>query len=850
MSVQAAVVSPVRTFLNRFREMVEVYPGRSALTQGGTTLTYEKLDQRSNAVARGLAANGAKPEALVGLLMDRSPDVLIGLLAILKTGAAYVPLDPSAPAERLATMLDDCRPAMVLTRAALVDLIPSGIGRMCIDTDPALRGEAADAPDAAIRPEHRAYVLYTSGSTGTPKGVEITHGSLGNLIDSFLESPGLTASDCVIAHVTLTFDISIIELLLPLTAGAGIVLAGAPDNRDGRALVELMTQHGVTFVTGTPSFFRLLLGAGWTNAAGVTVFCGGEPMSRELADALLAIGTTLWNVYGPTETTVWSSLWRVAPTGSIVIGDPILNTDLHILDSALRPVPSGTIGELCIGGAGLARGYLNHASLTADKFPHHALGAPHDGRLYRTGDEARRRNDGGIELLGRIDRQIKLDGFRIEPGEIESALSTHVAVEHAIVQAIERVPGDTRLVAYIVHGASPPPRDADLIAHARRTLPLHMVPAAYVMLERAPLTPNGKLDPRALPAPDWRRAGSAHESAPPQSPLEQRLAAMWQEVLGLDRVGVDDNFFDIGGRSRLGAALFARIEREFGVRLPLATLFESPTIAGLAGAIERSRRGEAKGWGALVAIRPSGSRPPVFFVHPVGGNVLAYRDLIAHIDREVPCYGLQAIGLDGLCKPLTSVEAMAERYLHDIRSIQRHGPYRLCGFSFGGLVAFDIARRLRATSEDVGLLALLDTDFPDCAATFGAQMPARFAFFRDRIHPALQRTRRHLSSLRRLGPAAYVQATLSKPAPNTGPQDHIDSVQAANLRAALDYIPRPYDGTVTYFRATDSASNDDRRDRWRSVAASIDVIPVSGGHSAVRLGDQAAIVARAISEKL
>ena len=829
--------------------MVEVYPGRSALIQGATTLTYAQLDQRSNAVARVLTANGARPEALVGLLMDRSPDLLIGLLAILKTGAAYVPLDPSAPAERQATMLDDCRPVLVLTRASLVDLVPSGVGRMCIDTDPLLRGEAAEPPDVDIRAEHRAYVLYTSGSTGTPKGVEITHGALANLIESFLIAPGLTATDCVLAHVTLSFDVSIIELLLPLTAGARIVLAAAPDNRDGRALVMLMTNHGVTFITGTPSFFRLLLGAGWTNAAGVTVFCGGEAMSRELADELLAIVATLWNAYGPTETTVWSSCWRVTAAGPIVIGDPILNTDLHILDSNLRPVPRGTIGELCIGGAGLARGYLNQPSLTAAKFPHHALGTAHDGRLCRTGDEARRLDDGGIELLGRVDRQIKIDGFRIEPGEIESALSTHAAVEHAIVQAIDKAPGDTRLVAYIVHGANQPPREADLIAHARRMLPLHMVPSAFVMIERAPLTPNGKLDSRALPAPDWRRVGSGQASAPPESPIQHRLAAMWLEILGLDRIGVDDNFFDIGGRSRLGAALFARIEREFGVRMPLATLFESPTIAQLEEAIERSLRGEAKDWDALVAIRPGGSRLPLFFIHPVGGNVLAYRDLIAHIDRDVPCYGLQAIGLDGRRAPLTSVEAMAERYLRDIRSIQQRGPYRVCGFSFGGLVAFEIARLLRAAGEDIGLLALLDTDFPECTATFGTHMPARFTVFRRWIHPALQRMRRHLSSLRRLGPAGYLRATVSKPASHTE-QDRINQVQAANLRAALDYIPRHYDGTVTYFRADDAASNDDRRDHWGSVAASIDVIPVSGGHSAVRLGDQAAMVAREISDRL
>jgi amino acid adenylation domain-containing protein len=846
MSTHVAAETRTRFFLDRFLETVELFPDRPAIRQGAFALTYRQLDRRSNAVAQTLVRSGVTPDSLVGLCLDRRPEMLVAMLGVLKAGAAYVPLDPGLPSSRLAYMIDDAKPAIVVCGAGIAVDLPPAARRITEGETLDSREEAAQPPDVVFHPEHRGFVIYTSGSTGAPKGVEIAHASVANLIDAFLEEPGLSASDRVLAHSAFSFDISIIELWLPLVAGAEIVMMPAPDDRDGRALVDVIARDRVTFVAGTPSFFRLLLDAGWRDGRGVTVFSGGEPMSRPLADALRATGAVVWNIYGPTETTVWCSAWRVTDRDPIVVGRPIRNTQMHILDPSMQPVPEGEVGELYIGGAGLARGYLHRPGLTAERFVRHPLAATPDARLYRTGDAGRMRG-GDVEIVGRLDRQIKIDGYRIEPGEIESALSRHHGVSQAIVRAIERAPGDRRLAAYVVHGAGPAPAADDLLAVAREHLPAHMIPAAFVMLTAAPLTPHGKIDYDALPEPDWRRTSVVAAVAPPRSRTEERLLALWKEILGAEIIGTDENFFDIGGRSRLGAALFARIERDFGIRLPLATLFQAPTVASLATAIDDALARRAVSWETVVCIRPGGSEAPVFFVHPVGGNVLVYRELARHVDPAVPCFGLQAVGLDGVRPPLTSVEQMAGRYLRDMRRSQPRGPYRLCGYSFGGLVAFAMAARLRAEGEDVDLLALVDTNFPESAPGV-ARAHGRSAVLRT-LYASIFRARRHAASLRRLGAARYVRAIAARDE-DDGDRDSNERVRAANLRAAWRYNPVPYAGSVLYFRAADDRTPGDRRDRWRLVAPAIDVIDVAGTHADLRAEPQVQIIARALNARL
>jgi amino acid adenylation domain-containing protein len=850
MRSHATVELPVRTFLDRFREVLELCRERPAIVQDSIAITFDQLDRRSNALAHALARAGVGPDVVVGLLFDRSPDLLIALLGILKAGGAYVPLDPALPSARLAYMIDDASAAVVVSSSRIGPVVPPQVRRIDVDARE-VGGEAGDPPSVALRPEHRAYVLYTSGSTGAPKAVEITHASIANLIEAFRHEPGLAIRDRVLAHSAISFDISIIELWLPLVCGATIVLASAADRRDPRALASLIAREQITFVSGTPSFFRLLLEAGWRDGKGTTVFCGGEPMSRELMDALLDTGAAVWNIYGPTETTVWMTAWYARRGEPIVVGRPIRDTQVHILDASLNPVPEGEVGEVCISGAGLARGYLNRPALTAEKFLRHPLGGPPDGRLYRTGDLGRLQG-GDIQILGRLDRQIKVDGFRIEPGEIESTLASHPRVRQAIVRALTRAPGDVRLVAYILQKPSEPPSRDELLALSKRRLPAHMVPAAFVMLDAMPLTPHGKVDDAALPTPDWRRATASSHTAPPRSATERRLREMWRDVLGLDDVGIDEDFFDVGGRSRLGATLFARIERELGVRLPLATLFEARTIATLARMIDDVGDGDDDksgtrtplSWDTVVAMRATGSQSPLFFVHPVGGNVLVYRDLIGHIDPSVPCFGLQAIGLDGVRLPLSSVEEMAEQYVRAIQEHQARGPYRLCGYSFGGLVAFAMAARLRASNETVELLVLIDTPFPDWAPA-GPQRTS----LRNRVNPTLARARRHASSVRRLGLGGYVRAVTGDRRQRTSDSER-EPVRAANLRAAVRYIPPPYDGNVLYVRAAADAPANDRREGWRGVAPHIVIVDVNGRHADLRDEPGVQVVAREINARL
>ena len=858
MNAHALAEPSVRTFLSAFQERAQARPGAPAVVQDGTTLTYGQLDRRSNALANYLQSLAVGRETLVGLLLDRSPEMVVALLAIWKAGAAYVPLDPAFPVERLSSMVRDARPAVVITHSRLLDKLPTDAPTLCLDRDaPRIEAHEQVALPLAVVPSTRAYVIYTSGSTGAPKGVEVTHGAVVNLLESFAERPGLDENAQVLAHTTLSFDIAVLELWLPLWAGARILLAPA-GRTDARLLADILAANRISFVQATPSLWRLLLAAGWRAGRGVTALSGGEALSRELADEILATGADLWNVYGPTETTVWSSIWHVERHGPILIGDPIRATELLILDDEFQLVGPGVIGELCIGGAGLARGYLNRPDLTAEKFPPHPFSDAPGARIYRTGDLARSHGDGGIECLGRIDHQMKIDGFRIEPAEVEGVLTTHPAVQQAVVCAVTKAPGDRRLAAYIVHGQHPAPDTDELRRLARTQLPGYMVPSEFVMLRDAPLTPTGKIDRHALPAIGPQTTPRTRPGRAPWSPLERRLAQMWREVLGIDQVSAEDNFFDVGGRSRLGAELFARIETELGLRLPLATLFEAPTLSALARAIE-NRNPPAAHWRSLVPIRAGGTTPPLFCIHPVGGNVLAYRDLARRLGPDVPCYGLQGVGLDGMTPPLRTVEAMAERYIEEIRTAQSRGPYHLCGFSFGGLVAFEMARRLTASGERVGLLALLDTEFPEYPTSRLLEWLTRSELGNRYLYRSLLRARRHYRSLRRLGPAAYLRsvgrADAEQPATPgyqalDGPTLLADRVRRANTRAAIDYVPRRYPGHLTYFRANHPRPRPDRRDLWARLAASIEIIDVEGGHSDMRMDPQAQIVAAELRRRI
>jgi amino acid adenylation domain-containing protein len=438
-----------------------------------------------------------------------------------------------------------------------------------------------DNPTNNVTSNNLAYTIYTSGSTGKPKGVQVLHGAVVNFLTSMQRCPGLTSQDTLLSVTTLSFDIAALELFLPLSVGARLVTVSRSVATDGSQLLERLNDCGATLMQATPATWRLLLAAGWSGSSQLKILCGGEALSRELANQLLDKGASLWNLYGPTETTIWSTIYHVNSTeGTVCIGRPIANTQLYLLDEHLQPVPVGVSGELYIGGAGLARGYLNRPELTAQKFITNPLSLEPNARLYKTGDLARYCSDGNIEYLGRIDHQVKVRGFRIELGEIEAVLSQHSVVLQNVVVVREDIPGNQQLVAYLVpHKEQAPPTASELRHFLKQQLPEYMVPSAFVTLDSLPLTPNGKVDRRALPSPEGLRADLAAAYVAPRTELEQMIAKVWQEVLRVEKVGIHDNFFDMGGHSLLVVQVHRKLQEILQRNLLMTEMFKYPTIS-------------------------------------------------------------------------------------------------------------------------------------------------------------------------------------------------------------------------------------------------------------------------------
>jgi amino acid adenylation domain-containing protein/non-ribosomal peptide synthase protein (TIGR01720 family) len=580
-----AAEAPALTLHEWIEEQVRRNPGATAVEMEESRLTYGELDARANRLARHLRRLGAGPETLVGLGVERSLDMVVGVLAVLKAGGAYVPIDPEYPKERLAHMLEDSRVPLLLTQESLIERLPEhGARVVAVDRDAAaIAAESAEPPVSGAAPGNPAYVIYTSGSTGKPKGVQIPHSAVVNFLNSMRKQPGLTSADTLLAVTTLSFDIAGLELYLPLVTGARLLLASRETTQAGEQLRAILEQRGVTAMQATPATWRLLLGAGWTGDRDLKILCGGEALPRDLAQQLLGACGSLWNVYGPTEATIWSTLDQVGPAGPVSIGRPLDNTEIHLLSRRLNPVPVGVPGELLIGGAGLSRGYRGRPDLTAEKFipnPFAGLRGEPGARLYRTGDLARHLPDGRIEFLGRLDHQVKVRGFRIELGDIEAALDRHPAIAHSVVVAREESPGNKKLAAYLVTApGAEKPDVSGLRAHLKEKLPEYMVPALYTFLAAMPLTPNGKVDRRALPAPD--RAAAAREYAPPRDDKERFFCELWQELLGLPRVGINDDFFELGGDSLLVIRVVTKANKA-AMGITTKQVFQHRTVAELA----------------------------------------------------------------------------------------------------------------------------------------------------------------------------------------------------------------------------------------------------------------------------
>ncbi|HEY9874102.1 MAG TPA: amino acid adenylation domain-containing protein, partial [Candidatus Obscuribacterales bacterium] len=562
-----------------FEEQAKQNPERIAVVFNDQKLTYKELNQRANQLAHYLQKLGVKPEMPVGICVERSLEMLVGLLGILKAGSAYVPIDPAYPSERLALMLEDSQVSVLLTQKQLIDNLPKHNAEIvCLDND--WESTEIENLNFAHNPSKLAYIIYTSGSTGKPKGVQICHSAVVNFLDSMRKKLGITVTDTLLAVTSLSFDIAALELFLPLIVGARVVIASREVTLDGVRLSTTLSESNATFMQATPATWRMLLTAGWQGQKNLNILCGGEALPHDLANQLLVRCDRLWNLYGPTETTIWSTICQLeSEEQPITIGRPIANTQIYILDRHQQPVPVGVFGELHIGGAGLSRGYLNRPELTAEKFISNPVNIKCD-RLYKTGDLARYFPDGTIEFVGRIDHQVKVRGFRIELGEIEAILSQHPEVQQVVVIAREDNPGDKRIVAYIVSNVEAL-STTSLRGFLKEKLPEYMIPSAFVLLEALPLTPNGKIDRRALPAPDTSRCDIDSNVVAPRNPTEEVIADIWTQVLGVQQVGIDDNFFELGGHSLLATQVVSRLRKAFGVELPLRYLFESPSIASL-----------------------------------------------------------------------------------------------------------------------------------------------------------------------------------------------------------------------------------------------------------------------------
>ncbi|WP_293986685.1 amino acid adenylation domain-containing protein [Sphingomonas sp.] len=794
-----AVPPPAALSPDAFRAQVTTRPEATAIRFDDHAVSYATLDACAEAIAASLHAAGIGRGDLVGICLDRSPDMVASLLAVHRRGAAYLPLDPDFPAARLDYIAKDAGAKALLSERKLDHVLADcGLPRILIDDV----GEAVPAPaQVTVKPDDLAYVLYTSGSTGNPKGVEISHGALINLLESFRANPGFTAQDSLLAVTTLSFDIAGLELFLPLIAGGELILAPKSATADPRELKALFAAAKPSVMQATPATWRALIEAGWQGSPTLRILCGGEALPRDLAEALIQRSGELWNVYGPTETTIWSTMARVTPgDGPVPIGRPLANTSIHILDQYRHTTPIGIVGELFIGGAGLAQGYRHRPDLTAERFVE--IGGE---RLYRTGDLARYQPDGTILCLGRVDNDEKIRGYRVAVEEIEGALAEHPDVVAAAVRSWPDASGERALAAYVVTRGDEMPSRAALREHLGKTLPDYMIPSHFEHLPTLPMTPNAKVDRKALPQPG---GGGGRQIEPPQGETEQQLAAIWCDLLRIGQISRDDSFFELGGHSLLVARLLVRIEQQWGRRIGMAEFFQAATLDKLAARIEGDATDDLGEW---VPLQPKGDGLPLLWLD--GGPT--FMALAEAMGEDRPFLGLP-LGpiLERTLKPGMTFEQMASAIVAVIRETRPNGPYLIGGWCTNGIMAFEVARQLRAAGENVPLLALGHTMNP---VAFQRITSTQMRGSKARYHLGVWNK---LPAAKKLGYAFdRMRGVMEEAGVAQAPEreGRYRAFAEAMELAAYDYFPGDYDGAVALFQPAERLAVLDSRPGWAEV---------------------------------
>jgi len=689
-------------------------PLKVAIKHKKVTYTYQAVNEISNQLARYLTQQGVVPGDIVGVAVNRSPEMVILLLAVIKAGAAYLPIDIKFPADRIDYMLNDAGVKAMITLREFKAQYQNTYKVICIE-DALTESADYDKTDfeAVINADSLAYILYTSGSTGKPKGVAVKHIGLVNLLLSVQKEPGMTADDVILHTTTISFDIAELEIYLPLICGGLLVIADADAVKDGRALLELAIAENISIMQGTPFMWRTMLEVGWTPRLPIKIFCGGEAMTKDLAQKLIPRCNELWNMYGPTETTIYSIIKKVSADDEVItIGHPIDETLVYILDEQLNQVPHGEVGEIYIAGTGVAEGYMNRPDLTEERFIDDKFANTPGTKMYKTGDLGKYLPDGEILCLGRIDHQIKIRGYRIETEEIEFQLKQLNDIKEALIVLHEDKLGNQHLVAYVVPqtlaDVSDEPKVIDAWKRALgKKLPEYMVPATYMLIDAIPLMPNGKVDRKSLPEPVMNKyVSNDYEEA--HTETQKKLQDIALKTIAVDKIGINDNFFDLGVNSLMAVLMMVQVENVFGKRLPLSVLFNFPTIKYLSAMLDDPT--VQAPYKTLVPIKTEGNKIPVYVIHGIGLNLLNVYHMVSALGPDQPVYGIQSIGLDGTMKVPDTLEEVAAFYIKEMLENDPVGPYALAGYSFGGYIAYEMGKQLKAMGKEVKMLAMFDTN--------------------------------------------------------------------------------------------------------------------------------------------